>query len=169
MAFNVFKEVQEFYTDFIGGTPAIACEPFVSIATGTGAVGATFVNSVDPYWGIVSLTSGTASSSAQLVLDPSLFLLNKRPFRAHVQFMIPTLPVFGAADFIITMGFSNENTTGFATITNGARMRIQTNATQTTGAVNTEVFSGSTTAVGGPNLEFPVGTTLTAGQWYNYY
>src|SRR4029077_15529790 len=168
MAFNVLKEVQEFYTDFIGGSLAIACEPFLNVNTGTGAA-STLQNSVDPYWGIVQLGGNTAAGSSQLIIDPSMFLLNKRPFRAHVQFQIPTLPVFGAADFIVTMGFSNEGTAGSASITNGARMRIQSSAGNTTGAVITETFQGSGTANGGPNTEFPVGTTLTAGQWYNYY
>ncbi|SRR5260221_2965042 len=170
MAFPVLKEVQEFYTDFIGGSLAIANEPFLSVQTGTGAA-ASLVNSVDPYWGIVQLGSLTAAGASQLVIDPTMFLLSKRPFRAHVQFQIPTLPVNGGADFITTMGFSNEGVTGSASITNGVRMRIQTTATagQTTGVVFTEVFQGSGTAVGGPNLEFPVGALLTAGQWYNWH
>lgn len=164
MSFPVLKEVQEFYTDFIGGSPAIACEPFLSSASGTGAVAATFVNSVDPYWGIVSLTSGTAASYANLTIDPSQFILNKRPFRAHVQFQIPTLSVNGTNGFVVTLGFSSAVTGSATAPVSAVRTRIDASNN-----INTEVYSASA-VVGGPNAETPLGTTgLVAGTWYNWY
>lgn len=165
MAFNVLREVQEFYTDFIGGTVAIASEPFALIQ-GNSAPAPTFSNSVDPYFGILSLSTGAvANGYSILAIDASQLILNKRPYRGHVRFQIPTLSNVGVQDFQVFMGFDSSMVgTGTASVS-AARMR-----TSTANAIITDLIAASAAVGGSPNTETPLGSTgLVAATWYNWY
>ena len=161
MPLNAIRDaVLEYSTECTGGTPANAAFPFGIIASGTGA-GATQINSAHPYYGILSLNTGTVATNYCLMnLDPTSFLMNNQPFHSVVKFQIPTLSVAGTNGFITTIGFDN-GITGASTITNGARLRIDHSNN-----ILTEVYSGGV-AVGGPNTEVPFAGGLVAGTWYN--
>src|SRR5438132_14153963 len=138
MSFLALKEVQEFSTDFLGGSTAIASEPFLSIVNGTAAA-ISFSNSVDPYFGIVNLATGTtATGYSLLVIDPSNFILNKRPYRAHVQFQIPVLSSVGVQDFQVFMGFDSSIVGTGTTSVSAARTR-----TTTANAIVTDLIAAS--------------------------
>src|SRR5258706_738380 len=165
MAFNVLKEVQEFHTDFIAGSVAIASEPF-SLIQGNSAPAPTFSPSVDPYFGILNLSTGAvANGYSILAIDASQFILNKRPYRAHVQFQIPVLANAGVQDFQVFMGFDSSMVgTGTASVS-AARFR-----TTVANAIVTDLIAASTAVGGSPNTETPLGATgLVAATWYNWY
>lgn len=155
MPFLVEKEAREYFTDFVGGSVAIAAEPFVSTLVNTGTQ--TQTASVYPSnVGIQTLSAATTSATgaARLNLDDGSFLLGAAPHNFRAVFRIPTLANSGVLDFTIIMGFYN-NTTGIdgawfsITATNKVQLNYLDNNVGATGVD----LSGAIPA-------------LVAGTWY---
>src|SRR6266446_4802603 len=107
MPFPALKDIREYYTDFCGGSAAIASEPLASTVSGTAAA-LTLNASVPPNFGIANLATGTtATGSSTLSLDPGLFRIDAGPHRFKVVFQIPVLASVGVQDFTVVLGFDD--------------------------------------------------------------
>lgn len=115
MAIPFVKDARYFGTDFVGGSPAVASEPFVNTLVSTGlfqfpAAGGSTVNPNN--FGIVELGAGVtaATGSSALNVDNGLFSPGLYPAHFRTVFRIPTLANSGVLDFTIRLGFYNSTT-----------------------------------------------------------
>lgn len=159
MPFLADKEAREYYTDFVGGSVAIAAEPLLFTAANSGTQ--TQTASVYPSnVGIQTLSAAAlANGGGALTLDTGSFLLGAAPHHFRMVFRIPTLSNAGVLDFTLAFGFINTGTPFTTPYTDGAWFTI-TNAN----LLQINYFDNSVGATA-----VSVGSALpalVAGTWY---